>query len=226
MLEPIIARGSLVFNEDIPRDEEKSLQRYPVEKRPSYSLLHQIAHITRDKNALQHDDRLDAIAGACRYWVEQMPANTRTHASLSTSVQLVPGYPHLIRSGSITAPLRPPQPFRLPVYPLECLTVSRLSQGLSCALSYAPCPLPQRGNPQRCNGAIARPRTRLPERAHAQARTGSAGASGWRKAAQISKPNLGREVADVEQPELESGHTPVTVNRDWPCNPSDVGERV
>ncbi|KWI10935.1 phage terminase large subunit [Burkholderia ubonensis] len=75
VLEPIIARGSLVFNDDIPRDEEKSLQRYPVEKRPSYSLLHQIAHITRDKNALQHDDRLDALAGACRYWVEQMGVN-------------------------------------------------------------------------------------------------------------------------------------------------------
>ncbi|WP_258180631.1 hypothetical protein [Burkholderia multivorans] len=75
VLEPIIARGSLVFNDDIPREEEKSLQRYPVEKRPSYSLLHQIAHITREKNALQHDDRLDALAGACRYWVEQMGIN-------------------------------------------------------------------------------------------------------------------------------------------------------
>jgi hypothetical protein len=72
VLEPIIARGSLVFNDDIMRDEEKSLSQYPVEKRPSYSLLHQIAHITREKNALQHDDRLDALAGACRYWVEQM----------------------------------------------------------------------------------------------------------------------------------------------------------
>jgi hypothetical protein len=75
VLEPIIARGSLVFNDDIMRDEEKSLAHYPVERRPSYSLLHQIAHITREKNALQHDDRLDALAGACRYWVEQMGVN-------------------------------------------------------------------------------------------------------------------------------------------------------
>jgi hypothetical protein len=75
VLEPIIARGSLVFNDDIMRDEEKSLQQYPVERRPSYSVLHQIAHITREKNALQHDDRLDALAGACRYWVEQMGVN-------------------------------------------------------------------------------------------------------------------------------------------------------
>jgi hypothetical protein len=75
VLEPIIARGSLVFNDEIMRDEEKSLQQYPAERRPSYSLLHQIAHITREKNALQHDDRLDALAGACRYWVEQMGVN-------------------------------------------------------------------------------------------------------------------------------------------------------
>ena len=72
VLEPIIARGSLVFNDDIMRVEEASLAAYAVEKRASYSLLHQIAHITRDKNALQHDDRLDALAGACRYWTQQM----------------------------------------------------------------------------------------------------------------------------------------------------------
>lgn len=68
VLEPIISRGSLVFNEDILLSEDASLQQYPVALRISYSLLNQIKSITREKHALTHDDRVDALAGACRYW--------------------------------------------------------------------------------------------------------------------------------------------------------------
>lgn len=68
VLEPIIARGSLVFNDDIAKDEEQSLSKYPQEHRVAYSLFNQIKSITREKHALTHDDRLDALAGACRYW--------------------------------------------------------------------------------------------------------------------------------------------------------------
>ncbi|APU00294.1 terminase large subunit [Ralstonia phage RS-PII-1] len=72
VLEPVIARGALVFNDDIARNETASLARYAAEKKASYSIFHQLAHITRDKAALQHDDRLDALAGACRYWTQQL----------------------------------------------------------------------------------------------------------------------------------------------------------
>ncbi len=74
-LEPVIARGSLVFNDDIARNEAASLVAYPAERRASYSIFHQLAHITREKNALQHDDRLDSLASAVRYWVTQMGIN-------------------------------------------------------------------------------------------------------------------------------------------------------
>ncbi len=72
VLEPIIARGSLVFNDDICRNEHASLARYASEKQATYSIFHQLAHITRDKASLVHDDRLDALAGACRYWTQQL----------------------------------------------------------------------------------------------------------------------------------------------------------
>ena len=71
-LEPVIARGSLVFNDDIARKEEVSLAAYSLELRNTYSLFHQIEYITRDKKALVHDDRLDALASAVRYWVQQL----------------------------------------------------------------------------------------------------------------------------------------------------------
>ncbi|AUG85438.1 large terminase subunit-like protein [Ralstonia phage RsoP1IDN] len=75
VLEPVIARGALIFNDDIPRGEDASLQRYPSAHRTSYSLLNQIANITRDKNALTHDDRVDALAGAVRHWVQVIGQN-------------------------------------------------------------------------------------------------------------------------------------------------------
>jgi len=68
-LEPVMARGALLFNDDIARKEPATLSAYPMEKRSTYSLFHQMAFITRDKQSLTHDDRLDALAGAVRYWV-------------------------------------------------------------------------------------------------------------------------------------------------------------
>jgi hypothetical protein len=39
---------------------------------PKYQLVYQMSRITKDRGALAHDDRLEAVAGAVAYWVEQM----------------------------------------------------------------------------------------------------------------------------------------------------------
>lgn len=39
-----------------------------MEKRVQYSFFYQFANITTDRNSLTHDDRLEAAAGAVRYW--------------------------------------------------------------------------------------------------------------------------------------------------------------
>lgn len=71
-LEPILSRGSLIVDPDVIKQDWESVQKYPAEKRATYSLFFQIARITRDKKSLLHDDRLDALAGACRFWVEAL----------------------------------------------------------------------------------------------------------------------------------------------------------
>ena len=35
-------------------------------------LCHQMTRITAGRGSIRHDDRLDALAIACNYWVEQM----------------------------------------------------------------------------------------------------------------------------------------------------------
>jgi len=71
-LEPVIARGSLIVNEAIVQEDAESIQRYSPEKRQTYSFFHQLMRITKEKGALPHDDRLDAVEGAVRHFVQML----------------------------------------------------------------------------------------------------------------------------------------------------------
>ncbi|APU00385.1 hypothetical protein fHeYen301_52 [Yersinia phage fHe-Yen3-01] len=72
VLEPIIARGSLIIAHDALSGEASTLSIHPDVNRITYCFMHQLNLITRDRDALVHDDRLDALAGACNHWAEQL----------------------------------------------------------------------------------------------------------------------------------------------------------
>jgi hypothetical protein len=71
-LEPIMGRGSLIFDEAFVLEDWESTQRHPMDKRQTYCLMQQIAKITRDPKCLIHDDRLDALAGSVGFWIKQL----------------------------------------------------------------------------------------------------------------------------------------------------------
>jgi len=71
-LEPIMARGSLIVDESVILQDWDSTTHVSAEKRQLYTLAHQLCNVTRDRGALVHDDRLDALASACRYFVNAM----------------------------------------------------------------------------------------------------------------------------------------------------------
>jgi hypothetical protein len=71
-LEPVMSRGSLIINEDCVSADEDGISRYAANIRQTYSFFHQLTKLTRDKGALRHDDRLDAVEGAVRAWVKQL----------------------------------------------------------------------------------------------------------------------------------------------------------
>lgn len=75
ILEPIINAGKLILAEEIIEDDWAAVQQYPSQVRQTYSLIWQIARITRDKGALIHEDRLDAFAGTCRPWAQHVAAD-------------------------------------------------------------------------------------------------------------------------------------------------------
>lgn len=70
VLEPMLGSGKLIIDEGVIDDDWKSIQKYPHDIRNTYSVFWQLARITRDKKSLIHEDRLDALAGACRKWSE------------------------------------------------------------------------------------------------------------------------------------------------------------
>lgn len=66
-LEPIMNQHRLIVDEAIVRKDEKQ-----VLKDRNYSLFYQMTRMCRERGALRHDDKIDALAIAVAYWVESM----------------------------------------------------------------------------------------------------------------------------------------------------------
>lgn len=71
-LEPVMNAHKLIMDTEVIRKDYQSALAHPIEKQTRYMLLYQLTRITNDKGALLQDDRLDALAMAVAYWVEQM----------------------------------------------------------------------------------------------------------------------------------------------------------
>ncbi len=79
VLEPVMSTHRLVVRPEVVQKDMELIQRYSAESRMNYSLFYQMANITRDKDCLRHDDRLDALAGAVRQIVENLDYDQLKH---------------------------------------------------------------------------------------------------------------------------------------------------
>ena len=66
-LEPVFNQHRLVLDQKLVEDD----LAMAVES-PQYSLIYQMTRLTRERGALRHDDRLEALSMAVRYWVDAM----------------------------------------------------------------------------------------------------------------------------------------------------------
>ena len=71
-IEPVLNQHRLIINRSVVEKDAKPREDDPIETALAYQLFHQMKHLTVDKNCLQHDDRLDALAGAIEYWNESL----------------------------------------------------------------------------------------------------------------------------------------------------------
>jgi Holliday junction resolvasome RuvABC endonuclease subunit len=65
-LEPVLSTHRLIVDQKVIEQDFNSASH------PKYSLMYQLTRITRERGALAHDDRLDALAIAVAYWTEHM----------------------------------------------------------------------------------------------------------------------------------------------------------
>jgi hypothetical protein len=86
-LEPIMNSHKLIIDKSIIESDFRGRTSFATDQQEKtrgnlvgdgtlYQLFYQMSRITFDKGALRHDDRLDALAMAVGYWVEQMELHT------------------------------------------------------------------------------------------------------------------------------------------------------
>jgi Holliday junction resolvasome RuvABC endonuclease subunit len=71
-LEPVMCAHRLIIDRKLVEKDYHSVSQYPTKTAHLYRLVHQLTRITRERGSLRQDDRLDAVAIAVAYWVEQM----------------------------------------------------------------------------------------------------------------------------------------------------------
>ena len=71
-LEPVMNQHRLILNRSVIEDDSKPEDEDSVETALAHQLFHQMTHLTVDRQSLQHDDKLDSLAGAVQYWNESL----------------------------------------------------------------------------------------------------------------------------------------------------------
>lgn len=71
-LAPIMGRGSLIVDEEVFEEDRRTSAGYTPGLRQAYSLFYQLAKMTQVRDALIHDDRVDALEGLCRHFQEAL----------------------------------------------------------------------------------------------------------------------------------------------------------
>lgn len=74
-LEPVMSTHRLIVDQKVIQKD------FDTAKDIKYSLFYQLTRLTRDRGALIHDDRLDALAIAVAYWTESMARDNNKAAS-------------------------------------------------------------------------------------------------------------------------------------------------
>lgn len=73
-LEPVMSTHRLVVSEELIRAD---IERAKRGDNPLHSLMYQLTHITHERHALKHDDRLEALAGGVAYFTKAIGQDTQ-----------------------------------------------------------------------------------------------------------------------------------------------------
>ena len=69
-LEPVMNQHKLIVDPKVFEYDYRSNPNEPPEKRLEYMLMYQMSRMCRDKGAVKHDDRIDALAQGVQWFVD------------------------------------------------------------------------------------------------------------------------------------------------------------
>jgi hypothetical protein len=72
ILEPLLNQHKLIVDPKVLENDMRSAMIHGGDRWRERTLTYQLTHITRERGALAHDDRLDALAGACNHFLLAM----------------------------------------------------------------------------------------------------------------------------------------------------------
>ena len=77
VLEPLFNQHRIVIDRAVIEKDLKAAANYDigVNEKPAYQLVYQMTRLTRERECIPHYDRIEALAGACHYYIEQAGAS-------------------------------------------------------------------------------------------------------------------------------------------------------
>lgn len=78
-LEPVLNQHRLVVDRRVLEDDLKGFDGVEAVRSQAYSGCYQLTHLTKDRGALRHDDRVDVLAAAVKYWSTMLGNDVRVN---------------------------------------------------------------------------------------------------------------------------------------------------
>ena len=81
-LEPVLNQHRLIINKSLIEWDYNSNREAPPEERLLYMLFYQMSRMCREKYAVKHDDRLDALAQGVKYYIDALSISAHEQIKL------------------------------------------------------------------------------------------------------------------------------------------------
>ena len=81
-LEPVLNQHRLIVNKSLIEWDYNSNREAPPEERLLYMLFYQMSRMCREKYAVKHDDRLDALAQGVKYYIDALSISAHEQIKL------------------------------------------------------------------------------------------------------------------------------------------------
>ena len=88
-LEPLMNQHRLIIDPKVIQDDyDSALKAFTPDKAPQYMLMYQMSRLSKDRGSLRHDDRLDSLAMACKYFLDILDVDQTLRANQEKEVAL------------------------------------------------------------------------------------------------------------------------------------------